>query len=154
MESKTHISILNSERQINRKEPAMCILQIHAQCYGRFFEVLPGEVENTELIVENAMCHILLDLFDEGTVDNVTIRFSSNSHMGLQYCSIHIHAQCACQSFTLLPHTKENMRLAVDTSISAILRELSGSVHVDNVTFSLFLSAVRYVDMLASNFEE
>ena len=129
----------------------MCILQIHAQCYGRFFEVLPGEVENTELIVENAMCHILLDLFDEGTVDNVTIRFSSNSHMGLQYCSIHIHAQCACQSFILLPHTKEKMGLAVENSISSILRELFGSVHVDNVTFSPFPWDLGYDHMIVSN---
>ncbi len=114
----------------------MCILQIHARCYDRFFEVFPGEVENAELIVEDAMSHILLDLFDEGTVDDVTIRFSSSLHMGLQYCSIHIHAQCNSHSFTLLPHTKENMELAVENSICSILRELFGSVNVDKVTFS------------------
>ena len=112
----------------------MCFLEIHAQCYDRFFEVIPGDVENAELTVENAMSHVLLDLFDEGTVDDVTIRFSSNLHMGLHHCSIHIHAQCACQSFTLLPPTQENMELAVENTMSSILRELFGSVSVDSVT--------------------
>ena len=129
----------------------MCNLQIHAQCYDRFFEVVPGEVENAELTVEDVMSHILLDLFDEGTVDEVTIRFSSNLHMGLHHCSIQIHAQCACQSFTLLPRTKENMELAVENSISSILRELFGSVKVDNVTFSPAPWDPEYDHIIASN---
>ena len=129
----------------------MFILQIHAQCYDRFFEVFPGEVQNAELIVEHAMSHILLDLFDEGTVDDVTIRFSSNLHMGLQYCSIQIHAQCACQSFTLLPPTKEQMVLAVENSINSILRELFGSVSVDNVTFSPAPWDLGYDHIFATN---
>ncbi len=129
----------------------MCILQIHAQCYDRFFEVVPGEVENAELTVEDVMSHILLDLFDEGTVDEVTIRFSSNLHLGLHHCSIQIHAQCACQSFTLLPRTKENMELAVENSISSILRELFGSVKVDNVTFSPAPWDLGYDHIIASN---
>jgi hypothetical protein len=114
----------------------MCILQIHVECYDRFFEVFSDEVVNTELIVENAVSQLLLDLFDEVTMDEVTIRFSSNLHMGLQHCSIQMQAQCACQSFTLLPRTKENMELAVENSICSILRELFGTVNVDNVKFS------------------
>ena len=129
----------------------MCFLQIHAQCYDRFFEVIPGDVENAELTVENAMSHVLLDLFDEGTVDDVTIRFSSNLHMGLQHCSIHIQAQCACESFTLLPPTQENMELAVENSMSSILRELFGSVNVDSVTFSPSHWDLGFGHSIASN---
>jgi len=114
----------------------MCILQIHVQCFDRFFEVFPDEVENAELMVEDVISHVLLDLFDEVTVDEVTIRFSSNLHMGLQHCSIQIQAQCARQTFALLPRTNESMKLAVDKNICSILRELFGSVHVDSVTFS------------------
>ena len=114
----------------------MCILQIHLQCYDRFFEVLPDEVENAELIVEDIVSHVLLDLFGEGTVDEVIVRFSSSPHMGLQHCSIHIHAQCSCQFFVLLPCTKENMKLAVEKSIGSILKELFGSVNVEGVMLS------------------
>ena len=138
MESRALISILKSKRQIKRgeKKTAMCILQIHVQCYDRFFEVLPDEVENAELMVENVVSHVLLDLFGEGTVDEVIIRFSSSPHMGLQHCSIHIHAQCSCQSFALFPCTKENMKLAVEKNIGSILKELFGSVNVEGVMLS------------------
>lgn len=114
----------------------MCILQIHMQCYDRFFEVLPEEVENAELTVEDGVSHVLLDLFDEGTVDDVSIRFSSNLRMGLQHCFIQIRAQCSCQNFALLPRTKENMKSAVEKSICSLLRELFGSVNVDSVMLS------------------
>ena len=129
----------------------MCILQIDVRCYDRFFEVIPSEIENAELTVENAMSLVLLDLFDEGIVDDVSIHFSSNLHMGLQYCSIHIHAQCACQSFTLLPRTQEKMELAVENSICSILRELFGSVHVDKVTFSHAPWDLVYDQIIANN---
>ena len=114
----------------------MCILQIHLQCYNRFFEVLSDEVERAELTVEDVVSHVLLDLFGEATVDDVTICFSSSFHMGLQHCSIQIRAQCSCQFFTLLPRTKENMKLAVEKSICSILKELFGSVNVEGVMLS------------------
>src|SRR5438105_14231432 len=122
MESRALISILKSKRQIKRgeKKTAMCILQIHVQCYDRFFEVLPDEVENTELIVEDVVSHVLLDLFGEGTVDDVTIRFSSSFEMGQQHCSIQIRAQCSCQLLTLLLRPKEHMTLAVQKRICPI----------------------------------
>lgn len=113
----------------------MCVLQMHLNCSDRFIEVLPDEVESAELTVENMVSHILLDLFGGGSVDDVTIRFSSNLHMGLQHCSIHIHAQCFCQSFVLLPRTRENMKLEVEKSMHSLLKELFGSGNVGSVTF-------------------
>jgi hypothetical protein len=70
-------------------------------------------------------------------MNEVTIRSSSNLQMGLQQCFILIQAQCACQSFTLLPCAKEHIELAVEKRICSILRELFGSVTVESVTFSL-----------------
>ncbi len=114
----------------------MCIFLMHIKCADRFFEVLPDEVESTELTVENAVSHILLDLFGKGAVDEVTIRFPSNLRMGLPYCSIDIRAQCFCQFFSLLPRTQENMKHALVKSICALLKELFGSVNIDSVTLS------------------
>ena len=110
------------------------MLQIHAQGYDMFLEVLPDEVQNAELTVEEVVSHVLLDLFGEGTVDEVTIRFSSGLRMGLHHCSIYIHAQCPCQFFAQLPRTKENIKLAVEKSMQSLLKELFGTVHIDNVT--------------------
>jgi hypothetical protein len=114
----------------------MGILQIHAKCYDRFFEVFSDEVVDTELVIENAVSHVLLDLFDGVTMDEVSICFSSHLHTGLQHCFIWMQAQCAFQSFTLLPYTKERMDLAVENGICSILRELFGSVTVESITFS------------------
>ena len=113
-------------------------LQICVQCLDRSFEVLADEVNNAELMVEDAMSHVLLKLFDGGTVDEVTISFSPGLRMGLQHCSIQILAQCHHQSFVLVPRTKENIEHSVAQCISPILRELFGSVTVDSVTLTPF----------------
>lgn len=112
----------------------MCVLSVQVQGCDKFFEVLPDEGENAELMVEDVMSHVLLDLFGEGTVDDVSIRFSSDLCMGLKHCSIRIRAQCSCQYFALSPRSKEHMELAVEKSIGARLKELFGSVNVESVT--------------------
>jgi hypothetical protein len=114
----------------------MDILQIHVQCYDKFFEVSSDEAENAELAVEDAVSQVLLDLFGEGTVDEVTICFSPNPRMGLQYCSIQIRAQCPSQFFSLLPRTKEHIQSAVEKRIGSFLKELFVSVHIDSVMLS------------------
>ena len=114
----------------------MCNLEVHVQCYDRFFEVSADEVENAELMVEDVVSNVLLNLFSGGTVDDVAIKFSPKPRMGLQHCSIQIRAQCSCQLFTLLPRTKENMKRAVEKSICSILKELFGSVNVEGVMLS------------------
>ena len=140
------IIICVSQRQsawlINREKrggPAMCKLQIYVQCHDRYFEVISDEVRSAEIAVEDSVGHVLLHLFDEGTVEveDVTIHFSPGLRMGLQQCSIQIHAQCSFASFVLLPCTKENIERTVEESIRPILKELFGSVKVESVIFSL-----------------
>src|SRR5258708_32001346 len=114
------------------------MIQIKLQLYKKYFEVLPDELESTEVTVEHAVSHVLLELFGEVSVDDVTIRFSSDLYMGLQQCAIQIHAQCSYQSFTFLPRTQENIEHTVAKCICPILKELFGSVHVDSVTVSPF----------------
>lgn len=114
----------------------MCNLQINVQCHDKFFEVSPNEVEGAELAVEETVSHVLLNLFGEAIVDDVTILFSPGLRMGLQHCSIQIDAQCSYRSFVSPPPTKANIERAVEKSLCSILKELFGSVKVD-VTLSL-----------------
>ena len=114
----------------------MDILQIHGQCYDKFFEVSPDEVENAELAVEDVVSQVLLDLFGEGTVDEVTICFSPNLRMGIRHCSIQIRAQCPCESFSSLPRTKEHIKSAVEKRMGSLLKELFVSVNIDSVMLS------------------
>lgn len=111
----------------------MCLLEVHAQCDDRFFEVSPDEVENAELMVEDLVSQVLVKLFDEGIVEEVAMRFSANPSTGLQQCSIQISAQCNCQAFTLRPKTKKNMKCAVEKNMQILLRELFGHVKIDSV---------------------
>jgi hypothetical protein len=114
----------------------MDTLQIQAQCYDKYFEVMPEEVENAELIVEDAFSQILIALFGEGSVEEVTICFSAHTVLDLQHCSIRLRANCSYDNFTLFPPTLENIKLMVEKYLSALLRELFGSVSIDNVILS------------------
>jgi hypothetical protein len=110
----------------------MSILQIYIQNDGKVLEVVPEEVENAELAVEDVVCQVLLELFGGGSVDDVSIHFSSYL-LNSRQCSIQVHAQCSYQSFALTPRTSENMELAVERSIRPIMTELFGPVKVDCV---------------------
>ena len=112
----------------------MCILQVYVQCHDKFFEVSADELDNAELMVEDVASRVLLDLFSGGTVENVAIHFYPALYMGLQRCSIQIRAECSCRYFTRLPCTKDAIELAVEASISSLLRELFGSVSIENVS--------------------
>ncbi len=108
-------------------------LHIHAQSLGRIFEVLPEEIEDVELIVEDVVSNVLLELFDEVAVDEVTVRFTPSSLTDRQACSIEIQAQCAFDSYALHPSTKEQMENTVRTNMSSLLKEVFGPVTVDSV---------------------
>ncbi|MFL5625260.1 MAG: hypothetical protein ACJ788_06640 [Ktedonobacteraceae bacterium] len=111
----------------------MWLLHVHAQSYSRVFEVLPEEVENAELMIEDVVSHGLLALFGEVRVDDVTVHFSAASHIGQRDCSIQIQAQCSHQSFALLACTKEQMELLVGKSLRSLLKELFGPVTMNSV---------------------
>ena len=121
----------------------MCLLHIHAQSRGRIFEVLPEEIENTELVAEEAVSQVILDLFDEAIVDDVTIQFSPASTLGQRNCSIHIQVQCSYRSFKLLPCTKEYMQLAISKSMSSMLKELFGAIVINAVIVQPYFTEVR-----------
>ncbi len=135
------LALSSGTNQANlERGPHMCLLQFDANSYGRFFEVLPEEEENIELMVEDTASLVLLDLFGEATVNDVTIHFSPASHMGQRDCSIHIRAQCPSQSFKLLPCTKEYMELAIGKSLSSLLKELFGPITIECVMVQPSLS--------------
>ena len=112
----------------------MCTLQARMQCYDRFSEVIPNEVEYNELILENAISQLLLGLFDEVMVD-VNIKFSPQVQLEMQHCCIQIQAQCGNQIIASLSDPSEFIELDVEIKICSILMELFGSVIVDRVTF-------------------
>lgn len=123
----------------------MSLLHIHAQSYGRFFEVLPEEGEYAELAVEELVSHVLLELFGEASVevDEVTISFSPVSRMGQRDCSIHIRAQCSPECFTLSPCSEEYMRAVIANGIYSSLREFFESITIESISLAPVFTGVR-----------
>lgn len=116
----------------------MCHLHMQAQGYGRVIEVFPEEREGTELLVEEGVSHVLLDLFDEAMVDDVTVHFSPAERAGQRECSIQIQAQCSLQSFILLPRTKEYIELVVGERVCSLLKQLFGPTMINSITIQPF----------------
>lgn len=112
----------------------MCTLQAHMQCYDRFSEVIPNEVEYNELILENAVSQLLLSFFEDVMVD-VDVHFSPGEKNDPQHCVIQIQAQCGNQIIASLSNPCEFIELSLEIEICSILMELFGSVIVDSVTF-------------------
>src|SRR5690348_5874484 len=115
-------------------------LHIHAQSYGRVSEVFPDEPENVELMIEDAVSLVLADLFDEAIVDDIAVAFSIPSPSGHREGTIRIQAQCALESFTMIPRTDDYIRLAIQEGVCAILRELLAPVAIQKLDMEPFLA--------------
>jgi len=118
-------------------------LYIHAQSYGRVFEVLPEEGESTELMHEELVSLALLDFFGEAVVDEVTVDFSPPSSTGQRDCYIMIQAQCSLETFKLQPCTTECMELAVKERVCSLLKQFFGAVTIDSVAVQPFVMESR-----------
>ncbi len=115
----------------------MYIFTLHAQCADRFIEVLPGELETAELMVEHLVSHVLLALFDTVILEDVTLHLhSERSSLQPDYL-LHIHAQCADLVTPLLTDCFDALELALEETICCALIELFGTVLVENFSVSV-----------------
>jgi hypothetical protein len=112
----------------------MYICKVHAQCDARFSEIVPDNMKDVECMVEESVGQALIDLFGEGTVDDVSIYFAPYAYSKLKYYFIQVHAQCAYEDFILRPCTEEHAKEAIGRKVRAVLRELFLSAEVDTIT--------------------
>jgi hypothetical protein len=101
----------------------MFLIQIHAQSVDRFFEVLPGEKENAELMVEDLVSHILLEHFDEVIVDRVTVDLSRDQAKEQFYWSIFGEAYCPSSSSPYSERMLKSMEFVLMERISSFLAD-------------------------------
>ncbi len=52
----------------------MCTVLLRVQCSEKFSEVLVGDLERTELTIEDVVSTALLELFDTVCVEDITVR--------------------------------------------------------------------------------
>ncbi len=113
----------------------MGILEAHLQCYDRFFEVFSNETELNELMLESIFSQLLIKFFKRVMVE-VNVRFLPQEESAMQYCVIHVHAQCDHRNYSSPPVTYENLEVRIEDKMCSILKELFCTVMVDDVTFS------------------
>jgi hypothetical protein len=119
-----------------RKGLVMYFIEIDVRCADQFSEVLPDELEHAELMVEDLVGQILLDLFEEVNVDEVTINWPTHPPIEQPYSSIHIQAHCSSAPL-LDSDALEHKELVLEERISYALMELFGTVYVDRVSIRL-----------------
>jgi hypothetical protein len=115
-------------------------LQIKMQCFDRFLEVLPDEVECTELTIESGVSQVLLALFEEVIMDEIRIYFSPDPWIGLNRYSIQVGAACDRQYFPSFSQTGEHVKRAIAQNVSTIMKELFGMVNVESITMHSSMS--------------
>lgn len=115
----------------------MCIIDICMQCLERYFEVLSGDVEDTELTIEELVSKVLLDLFGDVIIHMVTVSFSSDKQTKEQFCAIRVRAEYPGASPVLVPQRLARMELAIEDNVSCLLLQLFETVIVENVIISL-----------------
>jgi hypothetical protein len=112
----------------------MFLIQINVQSGDRFFEVLPGETENAELVVEDLVSHLLIEHFDEVIVDRVTVDFSANPAREQFYWSVYIEAYCQSSSLPFSAYKLKSMEQVLKERISSSLLELFGKILAESIT--------------------
>jgi len=99
---------------------------------NKFHEMLPGELESAELLLEEVSSLILLDLFDEVIADDVTLRYGQISCA--EGCSMSLRFFCPACTLKTCSWSVEELKAAVEEQIGCALGELFGKVIAENVT--------------------
>lgn len=109
----------------------MYSLQMNLCGLNKFHEMLPGELEGAELMLEEVSSLTLLDLFDEVIAEDVTLRYGQ--FPCVEGCSMSLRFFCPARTLKTRSWSVEELETAVKEQISCALGELFGKVIVENV---------------------
>nr|HEU5380147.1 hypothetical protein [Ktedonobacteraceae bacterium] len=102
-------------------------------CLEGYSEVLPGNVENTELVIEDLVALILLDLFGVVAVDGVNVTCSPATANQQASCWLRVQASCATEETTMPEASLEMLEARLENSIGCALIELFGTVLINKL---------------------
>ncbi len=102
-------------------------------CLGGYSEVLPGDVENTELIIEDLVALILLDIFGTVVIDGVKVTYLPFTTSRSSLCRLQVHAVCATEAVQLQTKTLDTLEAIIENHICCALIELFSTVLVGRV---------------------
>src|SRR5437660_5615482 len=95
-------------------------VQMSVCCAETFVELLPEDVTDAELQIEQLVSHILLEFFEVVSIDEVKITLFPASDMATEPPEHHllIRAQCEAMAPPFLTHDDVYLELSLEGSIS------------------------------------
>lgn len=114
-------------------------------CLDGYSEMLPGNVENTELVIEDLVALILLDLFDVVVIEGVNVTCLPATCTRQTLCSLQVQAICLTEMINAPVHSPERLEVRLENAVCCALIELFSAVSMRAVR-------VRYERNIASHF--
>lgn len=111
-------------------------------CLEGYSEVLPGNAENTELVIEDLVALILLDIFGMVIVDGVRVTSSPASAARQAYYALQVEAACSSEDAISLTASQALLEARLENAICCALIELFSTVLVNKLTVSYEHSAI------------
>ena len=110
-------------------------VQMSVRCAETFVELLPDDMTEAELQIEQLVSHILLEFFEVVAIDEVSLTHSlaADAAAGQPEHLLVIRARCENMAPPFLTHNDESLELSLEGGISCALVELLGTIGVDEV---------------------
>lgn len=103
-------------------------------CLEGYSEVLPGDAENTELVIEDLVALILLDIFGMVIVDGVQVTSSPASAARQAYYVLQVEAVCSSEEAISPTASLALLEARLENAICCALIELFSTVLVNKLT--------------------
>lgn len=103
-------------------------------CLEGYSEMLPGNAENTELVIEDLVALILLDVFGMVMVDGVRATSSPASGTQQAYYVLQVEAACSSEESILPTTSLALLEARLEDAICCALIELFSTVLVNKLT--------------------
>lgn len=97
-------------------------------CLEGYSEVLPGDVENTELVIEDLVALLLLDLFGVVAVDGVNVTCSPATPNQQASCWLRVRASCATEEAKAPDVSLDILEARLENAVGCALIELFNTV--------------------------
>lgn len=103
-------------------------------CLDGYSEVLPGNAENTELVIEDLVALILLDIFGMVVVDGVQVVSSPASATQQAYYTLQVQAACSAEEMGAPATSLALLEARLENALCCALIELFSTVLVNKLT--------------------
>lgn len=102
-------------------------------CLDDYSEMLPGDVENSELLIENLVALILLDLFDVVVIDGVNVTCLPMTRTRQTLCVLQVRAVCSIETVNSPVNAPERLEARLENAVCCALIELFSTVSMKAV---------------------